>query len=196
MTQNSDKQHALRLVILACLPFVLSACAHSPADDQRAALLRKSAEVDKSYLNYFRGARSVDLSKRRLKAIVTLIKRIENQTSYEIIDRGLEDALNEARRIYPAEANELCEVIHLAGAYYEKHSKSEKSEQLYRRHIDSLIPPNKQSRLQKLKLKPQVASAASEDMQLLSILLNRKGKSKEALEYRQRANLLRGSAPP
>lgn len=189
------------LAAVALLP-CLSACQFTVSDSERDLLLRKSMEVNKGYLNFFRGTRSEESSRRRLQTIVALTRKITQESSNVVIDKTIEelmdvvwrDTIQEAYRIYKPESKEMREIIALATTYFGMHSETEKAEQLYRNDIAALTSDHKGTPLENLVLKPQSAVAVNDDMQALALLLDRQGKKQEAKEYRRIGLLLRERA--
>lgn len=187
---------ALKLCGVVCLPFLLSGCNQSSIESsERDALLRKSAEVNRSYVAFFRGARTDELSRRRMRTIIALISKIGDNKATgiteQLMELAFEDTIGEAKRIYKPVDKERCELVHLAGTYYTHHLQFEKAEKYYRDHIADLVMGHKEPHLEDMALDPQTAVALIEDLELLAPVLDSLGKSAEGAECRQKALLIR-----
>ncbi len=193
---GSSLLRALKLCGVLCLPFLLSSCNQSSiTNNERDALLRKSAEVNRSYVDFFRGGRTDELSRRRMRTIIALIRKIGDNKATgiteQLMDLAFEDTIGEAERIYKPADKERCELVHLAGMYYSHHLQWKTAEKYYRDHIADLVAGHKEPRLEEMTLDAQTAVALAEDLELLAPVLVGLGKPTEGAECLQKALIIR-----
>mgnify|MGYP000045608711 CR=1 FL=1 len=119
-----------------------------------------------------------------MKTIAALCFRIERDVAFEPMDVIWTDALDEARRVYKTDSKELIDLVNAAAAFYEKNGKSQRSEGIYKQHIEELSKTIKNG-LNPAAGEPRAVAALNEDIQRLAALLESHGKTNEALEYRK-----------